>query len=63
MIISDIAFYRFAASQSGFLISVQKIKKIVERGLTNVRLCDKILSVITAQQNPMKPGVKKLKKF
>ena len=36
MIISDIAFYRFAASQSGFAILVQKNKKVVEKGLTNV---------------------------
>ncbi|CBK95932.1 hypothetical protein EUS_06640 [[Eubacterium] siraeum 70/3] len=32
MIISDIAFYRFAALQSGFAISVQKIKKLSKKG-------------------------------
>ena len=36
MTTSDIAFYRFAALQSGFFISVQKNQKIVEKGLTNV---------------------------
>ena len=35
MIISDIAFYRFAALQSGFAIPF-KNQKIVEKGLTNV---------------------------
>ncbi|EDR99539.1 hypothetical protein EUBSIR_02606 [[Eubacterium] siraeum DSM 15702] len=36
LIISDIAFYRFAALQSGSAIPVQKNQKIVEKGLTNV---------------------------
>ena len=36
MIIFDIAFYRFAALQSGFAIPVQKNQKIVEKRLTNV---------------------------
>ena len=44
-------------------LSFKKIKKIVEKGLTSVKVCDRILSVVTAQQNREKTREKKLKKF
>lgn len=42
MIISDIAFYRFAALQSGFAIPVQKNQKIVKSQGVNAKKCKKI---------------------
>lgn len=43
MMISDIAFYRFAALQSGFAISVQKNQKIVKSQEVNCKKSQKIL--------------------
>lgn len=43
-------------------LSFKKIKKIVEKELTSVKVCDKILSVVTAQQNREKTREKKIKK-